>query len=81
MEKRYQECSPLVKLWRRRHYLKVPFRWLQWKLFSKDKQFNSKTTWRLLIGMAQSDMKWYYTEDEFKDMFKKYTNGKNNLHS
>jgi hypothetical protein len=72
MEKRYQECNSLVKLWRRRHYLKVPFRWLQWKFFSKDKELNGKTTWRLLIGMAQSDMKWYYTEEEFEEMFKKY---------
>jgi len=22
--------------------------------------------------MAQSDMKWYYTEEEFGEMFKKY---------
>jgi hypothetical protein len=72
MEKRYQECNSLVKLWRRRHYLKVPFRWLQWKFFSKNKELNGKTTWRLLIGMAQSDMRWYYTEEEFEEMFKKY---------
>lgn len=81
MEKRYQECSSLEKLWRRRHYLKIPFRWLKWRLFSKDKQLNSKTTWRLLIGMAQSDMKWYYTEDEVQEKIKKYNNGKNTLHS
>ena len=72
MEKRYQECNSLVKLWRRRHYLKIPFRWLHWKFFSMDKELNGKTTWRLLIGMAQSDMKWYYTEEEFEEMFKKY---------
>ena len=39
---------------------------------NKDKELNGKTTWRLLIGVAQSDMKWYYTEEEFEEMFKKY---------
>jgi len=28
--------------------------------------------WGLLIGVAQSDMRWYYTEEEFHEMFKKY---------
>lgn len=31
--------------------------------------------------MAQSDMKWYYTEDEVQEKIKKYNNGKNTLHS
>ena len=81
MEKRYQECNPLEKLWRRRHYLKIHLRWIGWKLFSKDKQLNGKTTWRLLIGMAQSDMLWYYTEEEFQEKFKKYNNEKKTLHN
>jgi hypothetical protein len=71
MEKRYQECSRIEKLWRRRHYIKIPFRWIIWKIFSSDKEFNGKTFWRLLIGIAQSDMKWYYTEDEIKHFFNK----------
>jgi hypothetical protein len=32
---------------------------------------NNKTYWRILIGIAQSDMKWYYTEEELKEMMKK----------
>lgn len=72
MEKRYQECNFLEKSWRRRHYLKIPFRWIYWRLFSENKEFNGRTFWRLLIGIAQSDMKWYYTEDEVKSFFKDY---------
>lgn len=72
-EKRYQECNPIEKLWRRRHYLKIPFKWIQWKVFTREKNLNNKTCWRLLVGLAQSDMNWYYTEEEFQDMFKKYS--------
>ena len=28
MSKRFQECNWLVKLWRYRHYVYVPFKWL-----------------------------------------------------
>ena len=46
-EKRYQECNPLEKLWRMRHYLKVPFIWLDWKLnrheLNDGKYLNNKT--------------------------------------
>ena len=79
MEKRYQECNPLVKLWRRRHYLKIPFRWITWKIMYPKSELNNKTYWRILIGTAQSDMKWYYTEDEMKEMLKKTMN-KNKIH-
>ena len=75
MEKRYQEFNRLEKLLRRRHYLKITSRWIKWKIFSIEKEFNGRTMWKLLIGMAQSDMKWYYTEDEFQEMFKKYKDG------
>lgn len=54
---------------------------MKWKLFSKDKQLNGKTMWRILIGMAQSDMKWYYTEEEFQEMFKKYKGEKDSSNS
>ena len=29
--KRFQECNWLVKLWRYRHYLYIPFKWLYYK--------------------------------------------------
>ena len=75
-EKRYQECGPLEKLWRRRYYLLIPFKWIKWKIFTKEKEYDGKTIWRLLIGMAQSDMKWYYTEKEVKLIFKEMKNKK-----
>ena len=63
-EKRFQECNTLEKIWRCRHYLKIPFRWIKWRLSGHDDEFNSITYWRLLIGVAQSEMRWYYTMDE-----------------
>ena len=27
-KKRYQECNRLEKIWRRRHYISIPFIWL-----------------------------------------------------
>ena len=27
-KKRYQDCNRLVKMWRHRHYIPVPFKWL-----------------------------------------------------
>jgi hypothetical protein len=69
-EKRYQECNWLGKLWRCRYYLLVPFQWLQWKLFTPKGEFNDKTMWHLLIGMAQGDMKYYWTEEEVDQMLR-----------
>jgi hypothetical protein len=35
--KRFQECNILVKFWRYRHYLYIPFKWVWFKYF---KPFN-----------------------------------------
>lgn len=79
-EKRYQDSNWLVKLSRRRHYLYVPFKWVWYQLaipfnITDDKTgeqetIGGKMLWKLLFGIAQTDMKWYYTMDEVKERFK-----------
>jgi len=71
-EKRYQECNALEKIWRRRHYLKIPFKWIHWRLFTRNSDLNGKTVWRLFIGVAQMDMRWYYTDKEVRAELGKY---------
>jgi hypothetical protein len=75
--RRYQECNILEKTWRRRHYLKIPFKWIWWKITS-NKGFTSVGYWKILIGIAQMDMKWYYTHEEVMEMFKEKLD-KNNI--
>ena len=41
--KRYQECNPLVKLIRLRHYLYVPFKWLWCKYMNPLKVIDDGT--------------------------------------
>lgn len=76
-EKRFQECNWIEKMWRYRWYLTLPFSWC-WYQYIKpfyitdDKSFeretvNGKMLWKLLIGIAQSKMKWYYTWEEVKE--------------
>ena len=109
--KRFQECNCLVKLWRYRHYLYIPFKWVWYKyvkpfnvtddqtleqerieaisfreLFKKHgikKTFKllfqgriKCNLWRLLTGIAQSDMKWYYTMEEVKAKLRSLDNNK-----
>lgn len=99
--KRFQECNWLVKLWRYRHYLYIPFKWIWYKYVKPFnvtddqtleqerieaisfrelfKEYGVKKTfkllfqgrikcnlWRLLTGVAQGDMRWYWTYEEVK---------------
>ena len=77
--KKFQDCNRIVKIWRYRWYLYIPFKFIRQytllkfeDLVSKEQDFkvNAKTLWSLLIGSAQYDMKWYYTSDEVEDVFK-----------
>jgi len=74
MKKRYQDCTPIIKIWRMRYYLEVPLLWL-WhqikplKVYIDEKPGEYETVfgknlWRLLVGNAQFKMNWYYTMDE-----------------
>lgn len=80
-EKRFQECSPIEKIWRYRWYLLIPFEavytWLAYIYYSKCEMEEDEDLswadfrlhWSLAIGMAQRKMKWYYTSKETTKYF------------
>jgi hypothetical protein len=76
MRTRFQESKWYVKLWRLRHYVYIPFRWL-WQLHLtlkspiNSRPFPGKNTWRLLQGDAQCDMNWTYTSEEVHEYINK----------
>ena len=63
--KRYQECRWYEKLWRRRHYLRIPLNAISiwWKSNEKFKH-----AWSIAHGMADFMMGWYYTQEEVREM-------------
>jgi hypothetical protein len=62
MDDRYQNQVWWIRLWRRRHYIPVPFRVLVSKFRSPEEPLG--LLWRIHIGLAQSSMKWYFTMAE-----------------
>jgi len=72
--KRFQDCNPVVKLFRYRHYLAIPFKWLYFSFISKfevtDDQtlevdyIEGKELWGILTSLAQVKMKWFYSHEE-----------------
>lgn len=62
----------LVKLWRRRHYLYIPFKVLYTRIRHMNKltKFDKSILWRTYEGEAQLNMKWTYTSDEVKESLK-----------
>ena len=76
-DRRYQDCSIPVKAWRRRHYLKIPFR--AYRLWVRSRYPFDPTlepfTWdeakSLATGLAQGDMNWYYDSDEVLSRLKR----------
>ena len=79
--KRFQESNILVKIFRYRWYLIVPFKWLWYNYVSdfniyddddgKPVAIKGNMLWHLLIGDAQSKMNWTYTSEEILDIIKK----------
>ena len=73
--KRYQDSNCIVKLWRRRHYVYVPFKFISYKLRGPQAGFDSweptnKQLWGILVGAVQCDMKWTYTTEEVTELIK-----------
>ena len=80
--KRFQECNRLVKVFRYRWYILIPFEWLWFRFIKPMKVWeddwtggtlgntgkystpDGKTIWKILLGTAQSRMRWFYTYDE-----------------
>jgi hypothetical protein len=83
--KRFQQCNKIVKLWRYRWYLLIPFKWL-WHSYcfplpvTDDETLISvnlkgKMLWSILIGEAQIKMEWYHTHEEVLESLHKYRDG------
>jgi len=78
MTKRYQNQPWYIKLWRRRHYLRIPFMAVKFwshKTLSSNKHVSFSFCWKLSIGIVQGDMKWYYTWEEVKERLKNKIRG------
>ncbi len=75
--KRYQECNILEKIWRRRHYLAIPFIFIYHNYFVSFDVYDDessiyyiptgKNLWKLLVGIAHCKMNWVYTMEEVKE--------------
>ena len=75
MPNRYQNQPWYVRLWRRRYTLPVPYRavrsWLKLRgtpMFDDPewRDWTLRDLWRLEIGSAHGQMKWYFSWDEVK---------------
>lgn len=68
-EDRYQHQPWHVKLWRRRHYIPIPFvalrAYLAGKRIREDLPFG--VCWRIAIGLAQVKMLWLHDWSEIRD--------------
>jgi len=79
MKKRYQESNLIVKIWRCRWYITLPFIWLYYTIIGgapiiDDSEYiidrlNGLMLWKLLVGTIQIKMGWYHTSDEVLDKF------------
>ena len=81
LDDRYQNQNLLVKIWRRRWYLLIPYStidmWLRNVFHLRDEEgtFGSlRVYWSIAVGSAQGPMKWYYTMEETKEHFKQLKN-------
>lgn len=77
MKTRYQDSNFIIKIWRCRWYLALPFLWGYYTVvgglpiiddtdYSVDR-VNGVILWKLLVGTIQSKMGWWYTTDEVFD--------------
>lgn len=70
MDDRYQYQKWYVKLWRRRHYLMIPF--VAFNIWRTSKGTEFAFCWTLATSLAQVKMKWHYSWSEIKKKFEKY---------
>lgn len=85
--KRYQECNWLIKLWRLRYYLLIPFKWVYYSLIGGLEVLNpedmtyemlkGKNLYIMLKSLAQFDMNWTYTQKEVDEFINKLKNESN----
>ena len=64
--KRFQEVNSIIKVWRYRYYLYIPFKWIWYKYIKPFEVTNDRTfiierpvdanLWKILVGIAQGKM-------------------------
>lgn len=77
MSDRYQHQPWYVKLWRRRHYVPIPYTTIRIWLAERKRPLEDeddwllsfKSCWGLATGLAQANMNWVYDWDEVKNRF------------
>lgn len=67
MKDRFQDQPWYIKLWRYRHYLRIPYSTIIYRYRSKIAEKNWKLAYDLSVGDAQIKMNWLYTLDEVKE--------------
>ena len=78
--KKYQDCSKLVKLYRRRCYARIPFEFIWYsvvgfEVLDTDVEryyyIKGKELWKMLVSIAQLDMRWVFEMKDVKDLINK----------
>lgn len=67
MTDRFQDQPWYIKLWRYRHYLRIPYSTIIYRYRSKIAEKNWKYAYSIAIGDAQLKMRWVYTLQEVKE--------------
>jgi hypothetical protein len=63
----FQDQPWYIKLWRYRHYLRIPYSTIIYRYRSKIAEKNWKYAYSIAIGDAQLKMRWVYTLQEVKE--------------
>ena len=73
-EQRYQNCPWYVRLWRRRHYIPIPYYTVRtWWLNRNDEEpLSFRNAWSISTGMAQMRMNWLYDWDEIRQRYENH---------
>jgi len=62
---RFQHAPWYIKAWRLRFYLTIPFRAVRmWWNRAPDDDLPFSFWWGLATGIAQMEMRWWYTSEE-----------------
>lgn len=63
----FQDQPWYIKLWRYRHYLRIPYSTIIYRYRSKIAEKNWKYAYSIAIGDAQLKMRWVYSLQEVKE--------------
>ena len=63
----FQDQPWYIKLWRYRHYLRIPYSTIIYRYRSKIAEKNWKYAYSIAIGDAQLKMRWIYSLQEVKE--------------